>query len=150
VNKRIVAIVVVVLVLAIGYLVLARQTNPTQQSNTNDSPTVADDGKDRAIYEGNIPCADCEGIQVRLNLKDNGKYKMTSVYLGKNVQPLIEKGTWTTETGDATDPNATVYILTSSENVTTYFLDSGNELKQLDENKKLVTNPYAMNLMRKK
>src|SRR6476619_1629812 len=101
-NKRIILVIAVVFVLVIGYLVLTRQKND-QQSNLPEKPAIADDGKDRAIYEGVTPCADCEGIQVRINLKDNGKYKMTSVYQGKNVQPLIEKGTWTTQTGDASD-----------------------------------------------
>lgn len=133
----------------IGYLALTRQQN-TQSSDTNTVPTVADDGKDRAIYEGQTPCADCQSMQVRLNLKDNGKYKMTSVYQGKSVQPLIEKGTWKTETGDAADPNATVYVLTSSDNKNTYFSESGNQLKQLDANKNPVTNPYAMTLTRTK
>lgn len=37
-------------------------------------------------YTGKLPCADCEGIDTRIVLEDNGMYKISQVYLGKDFK----------------------------------------------------------------
>ena len=37
------------------------------------------------VYKGMIPCADCEGIDVEIQLNEDNSYKMVMNYLGKNA-----------------------------------------------------------------
>ncbi len=43
-------------------------------------------------YSGVLPCADCEGIEMTIELKQNGTYQLTQRYLGKSEDELIENG----------------------------------------------------------
>lgn len=43
-------------------------------------------------YTGVIPCADCEGIETKITLKDNRNYQKFSVYLGKDSRAFSEAG----------------------------------------------------------
>ena len=69
------------------------------------------------VYEGVTPCADCPGIVQRLTLSPSmmggheGAYELSLTYLDRDVSPFIETGTWTTERGTPTDPDATVIAL---------------------------------------
>lgn len=152
-NNRIIASIVVVLLIVVGYLFLTRETTaPTRQETANSQKEEdADGGKDKAVYLGRTPCADCEGIDVKLALKENGKYKMTNTYLGKDAEPIVDKGTWTTKKGDSANPDAEVYILTPESGQVMNFVLEGTTLKQLDENLQPMTNnPYTMTLTQKK
>jgi copper homeostasis protein (lipoprotein) len=148
VNRNIILIVVVVLVLAAGYFAFTNNQKTAQPVAT--APVDEYEGKDKDVYTGQIPCADCPGIEVKLAIKENGKYKMSSTYLERDVEPLVEKGTWTNKKGDATNPDANVLVLTSTDNKVTYFLTTPSGISQLEENLQPVTNPYAMNLEKKK
>lgn len=149
-NRNIVLIAVVVLVLAAGYFAFTKSQEQNTQQQTA-TPAAEDEGKDRAVYTGTTPCADCPGIDVKLSLKDSNKYKMTSTYQERNVEPLVEKGAWVEETKDVPgNPGATVLTLTSDDNKKTYFLVTQNGISQLNENMQAVTNPYALNLEKKK
>jgi len=44
------------------------------------------------VYRGVLPCADCEGIQMEIRLKENLTYKMTTHYLGKSEQVFRNSG----------------------------------------------------------
>ena len=37
-------------------------------------------------YTGKVPCADCEGIETRIVLSEDGKYTINQVYLGKDFK----------------------------------------------------------------
>ncbi|MGH7893348.1 MAG: copper resistance protein NlpE [Candidatus Binatia bacterium] len=72
------------------------------------------------VFEGVLPCADCEGIRTRLTLYANGPddftratYALVETYLGTSdgLQRFRAEGEWTLLRGDATDPDATVYQL---------------------------------------
>lgn len=39
------------------------------------------------VYEGILPCADCEGIKTTIQIDTNNTYQFTSIYLGKE-KPL--------------------------------------------------------------
>lgn len=43
-------------------------------------------------YRGVIPCADCEGIETIVTLKEDGSYTSSSHYLGKWGEPSAEEG----------------------------------------------------------
>lgn len=47
-------------------------------------------------YRGTVPCADCEGIQMKLTLKEDGSYELLSIYLGRPSKREVEaRGTFT-------------------------------------------------------
>ena len=154
VNRNILIAIVLIVVLLGGYFALTgqtTQTNNTQQPESSTSQEEEESGVERSVYEGRTPCADCEGIDVRLALRDNYRYRMTSTYLGKDVEPLVESGSWNTRKGDATNPDADVLELTSRDDTKTYFLMTADGLTQLGEDMQPMTdNPYAMNLDKKK
>lgn len=47
-----------------------------------------------AMYAGELPCADCAGIETRLNLDKNGTAVLSSHYLTDEPNLFIERGTW--------------------------------------------------------
>lgn len=46
------------------------------------------------IWLGSLPCADCEGIDYQLTLKNDFTYKQKSVYKGKSEEQFIDEGNW--------------------------------------------------------
>lgn len=47
------------------------------------------------VYVGTLPCADCEGIRTRVELRGNGTFTRSLIYLGKDVRPAEDRGTFT-------------------------------------------------------
>lgn len=48
-----------------------------------------------ATFSGRIPCADCAGIDVTLNLRDDGLYQLRQIYRkGKPPKTVAEMGRW--------------------------------------------------------
>ncbi len=45
-------------------------------------------------YEGQLPCADCEGIKTIVTINQDNTYVMKETYLGKNATPNESKGTF--------------------------------------------------------
>lgn len=64
------------------------------------------------VYQGTLPCADCEGIQTTLTLDPapdgqlGSSYQMSSTYLGKSTAPIIVEGYWLLR-GSQVFPNST-------------------------------------------
>ena len=46
------------------------------------------------IWLGMLPCADCEGIDYQINLKNDYTFKQKSVYKGKSDEIFIDEGSW--------------------------------------------------------
>jgi len=46
------------------------------------------------IWLGMLPCADCEGIDYQLNLKNDFTFKQKSAYKGKSEELFIDEGNW--------------------------------------------------------
>ena len=74
-----------------------------------------------ATYFGVIPCADCEGIEMQINLLDDFTYMLKQVYLDKEEKGHITLGKWgfvdSTQilTLKNIDRSPKKYVLTSSE-----------------------------------
>lgn len=45
-------------------------------------------------YSGILPCADCEGRETTIELKQDGSYFLTNIYLGKSAEEFIENGSF--------------------------------------------------------
>ncbi len=55
----------------------------------------------QGVYKGVLPCADCEGIDIEITLRDDNTYIIKRLYLGKENNYFEETGTfeWTEDGG---------------------------------------------------
>lgn len=69
--------------------------------NTTKSTTLPDEHNSRTAvdwqgnYQGVLPCADCEGIEIGLTLNKDNSYSMHRKYLGKETSGANSSGTFT-------------------------------------------------------
>lgn len=121
--------------------------------NSSDTPTppTTDTGNTTGTYTGVMPCADCPGIDTTLELNTNNTYKMTSVYQTKDVEPLVETGTWSKSKGIPTDSNAEVITLTpsSAQSQPSYYLvENENTVTMLNSEKQPIDSPFNESLQK--
>lgn len=76
-------------------------------------------------YKGVLPCADCEGIETEVVLNDDGTFRQTRTYLGKEGEPDASSGSFTWKEDGAT------VVLTAGEESTQYWVSEGR-IVQLD------------------
>jgi uncharacterized lipoprotein NlpE involved in copper resistance len=91
-------------------------------------------------YTGSLPCADCEGIDVSLQLnKNDSSYIMTSVYKGSRVDSsnnsFKDTGTWSMNGVD------TLLLLHNGNSVK--YIKTDTTLIQLDGSGNRITGPLA-------
>jgi uncharacterized lipoprotein NlpE involved in copper resistance len=91
-------------------------------------------------YVGTLPCADCEGIAVSIQLNRDSTFIMNSVYKGSRVDSLNnhfnEMGSWRLHEPD------TLYLVDANGHLTKY-IKTDTALIQLDGDGKLITGPLA-------
>ena len=63
------------------------------------APETTTENKDvtfltNGIWLGMLPCADCEGIDYQLNLKNDFTFKQKIAYKGKSEELFIDEGSW--------------------------------------------------------
>ncbi|MCY1075109.1 copper resistance protein NlpE N-terminal domain-containing protein [Archangium lansingense] len=72
------------------------------------------------VFEGRVPCGDCERIKVGLALHRNesdgspSRYYLERIYVGKGNERYPSSGTWTTSVGTPWDADAVVIHLDDS------------------------------------
>jgi heat shock protein HslJ/uncharacterized lipoprotein NlpE involved in copper resistance len=101
---------------------------PVGQTKTSDSPAVENPALENYVagsWQGQLPCADCEGIYYKLTLHKDKTYEESSEYKGKSDKPYIEKGLWNLAA------DSTVQL--SRSNGQTQLRISGNTLTLLDQ-----------------
>ena len=122
-NKAIVVTLLITLAIGTGYYFLtagkALRVSPAIKTTT--APTGIKDGNDSkvvlGVFEGTIPCADCEGIQMKLTLYQDPKtlasagFTLVQTYIGKTDSTFNEQGEWDYLRGNDEDPDATIYGL---------------------------------------
>ncbi len=86
------------------------------------------------VYQGVLPCADCEGIQTTLLLKENNHYKLGIEYLGAKEE-------YTSEDSGKFSWNDAGQVITL-DNGDQYFVGE-NRLLRLDQEGKKVTGKLA-------
>lgn len=90
-------------------------------------------------YTGTLPCADCVGIDVSLQLNSDSGYVMNSFYKGGKADssnnPLKETGIW------RLSEKETLYLVTG--NHTTKYLKTDSTLTQLDGDGNVITGSLA-------
>lgn len=123
----------IIFVLSIGLTTLSfsscgTTTKATDSHNSQNSLDWA------GVYQGTLPCADCEGIQSTLWLQDNGQYKFRNKYLG------VKTPTSTTDSGKFIweKDGQTISLSQGGK-----YMVGENQLFQLDGNGKKITGALA-------
>jgi len=164
-NKKITAIIIVAVVI-FGAVIFMQSKNATQKAAVADPKTMPTqeeikDGDDSkvvlGVFEGTIPCADCEGIHMKLTLYQDPKtlgaagYTLDSEYIGQPNGNFNEQGEWDYLRGNSKDPNATIYGLNLDQPKPEqqYFLKVGDQgITLLDINMNPIKSELNYTLMK--
>ncbi len=98
-----------------------KKSSAAQPAKPVDSAHTSENALDwHGIYEGVLPCADCEGMQTRLVLRPDHSYSLAVKYLGKEAAPFTHEGSfaWASD-------GSTIYLNDVTEGPNTYFLGEG-------------------------
>jgi uncharacterized lipoprotein NlpE involved in copper resistance len=98
-------------------------------------------------YVGTLPCDDCEGIDVSLQLNRNKTYILNAVYRYTSADSSSNS---TKDTGSWSQGNDTIYLRSGRTEVGKY-IKTGTALIKLDDDGNRITGPLAnMYILHKK
>jgi len=89
------------------------------------------------VYEGNLPCADCEKLRVKLTINEDKTFIKSAVYVGQSNDVYTEKGTY------QWNATGTTIYLTSEEGKKQGYLVQENKLVMLDQEGNLIQGELA-------
>ncbi len=160
-QKALIA-VFTILVLTVGYLFFHKNkaTAPTESQAIpkagDKTITLINPASLAGVYEGKLPCADCEGIDMVLTLNPDGSYESQMTYLGKSTQPFIQKGKWGSwENHDVKKTDGQIFkgkgisLDPETDTEQIYLLVNDNQLKQLDRDYNEINSPFNQTLIKK-
>ncbi len=78
------------------------------------------------VYQGIIPCADCEGIDTTLRLASDRTYQLSMTYLGKSTTPFSSAGSFEWR------QDGRAIMLSTSDGTPRFYRVEENRLRQLD------------------
>lgn len=118
-NRKVLVAVALVVVLVGGFFIVRQLTSDDEPAAR--PPTLVDtaDPSFFGVFEGRVPCADCERVKVRLVLSRHPETKAPTTYVleridvGRSNARQTTSGRWTIARGTSTDPRAEVYRLDS-------------------------------------
>ena len=127
-------------------LALAACSGNTKNRNASLNNQVILSGNNSVIvFEGILPCADCEGVKTTLslfqnNLKKQYTYSLQEIYIGQGNDKTFETtGKWIALKGTQQDPNAIVYQLAfqnddpEDSDAINYLVVDKNTIKLIDD-----------------
>jgi len=118
-------------------IVLLTACNSTSNKTTDTVSGTAIAASDE--YKGSLPCADCEGIDVSLQLNSDSGYTMNSVYKGShadnNNNSFNDTGTWNIHSPDT--------LVLFNKNGSVKYIKTDSTLTQLDGSGNRITGPLA-------
>lgn len=83
------------------------------------------------LYSGTIPCKDCDGIEMELELASDMTYVLKKTYVGKSEPPVQYSGSFTLK-------QDWLIQLDKKQDDLYYFQKEGDQLKVLDRNAKQI------------
>lgn len=110
-----------------------KETNQEKKSlSLNDFPKVNNNQNYVGVYQGILPCADCEGMETKITVNENNTYTKSVRYLGKGNKIFEQKGTisWNTL--------GNVLELLEIQNSPNKYLVTTGKLTQLDLEGKII------------
>jgi uncharacterized lipoprotein NlpE involved in copper resistance len=131
-------------IICCGLIALAACGQKTKSDKQEDSAVGAVDAAHssrnsldwQGVYEGTIPCANCEGINVQITLNEDETYQATYLYLGKGGNTLKVSGKF--EWNEAGSN-----IKLDSKEIPPYYKVGEDKLIQLDMAGKAITGELA-------
>lgn len=96
-------------------------------------------------FNGTLPCADCPGIETKLELKGDGSYNIDETYQDKKDGNHKGDGSWTAEEDGKRlrlDPNS------KSDSDRLFEVISNDEIRLLDQDGKAIDSPLNYSLKR--
>ncbi|KQO20700.1 hypothetical protein ASF10_16645 [Flavobacterium sp. Leaf82] len=112
-----------VLLLVVVCLFLSCNSKKEQETVQNPSDVLDNESTEDVlgqvmVYEGLLPCADCEGIETVLKIYqgdgtiESHTFELTTVYKGKQPEKkFIVEGSYNLERGLEKDQDGTIYVL---------------------------------------
>lgn len=96
------------------------------------------------VYEGIVPCADCEGIRVRLALTEEGFFELSQEYLGKSLEVFKDHGVfdWDKEGGKI--------VLQGLKERNVWFRVGENRVDILDKEKNIISSQAGSYTLQKR
>jgi copper homeostasis protein (lipoprotein) len=119
--------------------------NIKNKNGSSNNQVQLSDNNSVTVYEGMLPCADCNGIKTTLTLfqnksKNQYTYSLHEVYLNQNNDKTFDSyGKWIALKGTQEDPKAIVYQLSiqnedpEDADVINYLVVNKNEIKLIDD-----------------
>lgn len=103
------------------------ENEPTQETVGDTSENSLDWA---GTYEGELPCADCEGIKTVVTINNDNTYVTKEIYLGKEVKPFETAGTfeWDEKEQKIILSDADRHSYFVGENTLTYLDEEGNKI----------------------
>lgn len=149
-NKSLIALVLAGLVLAGCDQKTTPETAQQEQTDTSvvtetqeqagavDAAHNARNSLDwNGIYQGILPCADCEGIATELQINLDGTFVLTEEYLGKEDSKFSSKGKFNWNSA-----GNTIAVPSDSDDAAQYFV-AENQLFHLDREGNRITGELA-------
>jgi len=136
-------------------------SNKNNKNTLSNNQVLFADNNSAIVFEGTLPCADCDGIKTTLTLfqnkaKNQYSYKLHEVYLGQNNEKTFDTyGKWVALKGTQEDPKAVVYQLSvqnddpEDSDVINYLVVNNNTIKQIDDEMNEFESKANYNLIRK-
>ena len=130
-------------------------STPYPEVTTAPNPNAAYLG----IYQGTLPCADCQGIAMELTLKENGKSKsktfvLKQKYLGKPATQSMYTvtGKWFLATGNKQNPKARILQLIpdGKEDLLYFELLKDGSIKMLDRRQNQIKSKHNYTLKKQR
>ncbi len=90
------------------------------------------------IYNGFVPCDDCNGVKTTLALNPNSTYLLITQFVGKSPREIVEKGKFTWN-----DKNNTIILTPRDNSITRQYSVAENMLIQLDKDGNAYTGKIA-------
>ncbi|NMB80409.1 MAG: copper resistance protein NlpE [Ignavibacteria bacterium] len=130
------------LVLLFGCELKEKLESKPEEPAVDSQSDIRDDNSSTSLdwagtYKGILPCADCEGIETIITIKDNMTYSLKTKYLGKDDMVYEQKGDflWNEE--------GNIIILNEKSRTPRQYMVGENYLLQLDLKGNKITGDLA-------
>ncbi|WP_299142879.1 copper resistance protein NlpE [uncultured Vibrio sp.] len=133
-----------IVLMAAAVLVGCKNKGAEQMQTTDATPVMIEAGHNartsldwNGIYQGTVPCEDCSGTDLLLELKIDGQYLLGRSYVDKMSTTVMEEGSinWN-DAGNTVQVGEYHFFVAENQ----LFLVSKDELRMMDEE----GNPYAL------
>ncbi|HEX5151522.1 MAG TPA: copper resistance protein NlpE [Parafilimonas sp.] len=126
-------------ILSIGFVASCNSASTKIASTDSALKAAAPETSGAAVYAGTLPCGDCEGIDVSLQLNPDSAYFMNSVYKGSRVDnnsnSFKDTGAWTMHGADT--------LILLQKRTAVKYIKTDSTLTQLDGSGNIITGPLA-------